>query len=455
MFFKQYYLGCLAHASYVVGDGGEAAVVDPRRDVDEYIADCEARGLRIRYILETHLHADFVSGHIELAQRTGATICLGHRAGAAFAHRALHDGDEIRLGGVALRVLETPGHTPEGVSYLVLERGAAEKVLTGDTLFIGDVGRPDLVGSKGFTPSQMAAMLYDSLHQKLLALGDAVEVWPAHGAGSSCGRNISSKTSSTIGEQRATNYALQPMTRQQFVTLTASELPPPPQYFSHDAEINRQGARPLDELPPPAALPPAEVRARMERGMVAIDVRAAAAWGNAHVPGSLNLGLTGNFAPWAGALIAVDEPIVLVADDAEEARQAQLRLARVGMERVDGYLDGGIAAWHAAGLPLVAVSQMPVDELRARLLEGASLQIFDVRKPGEYQSGHVPGAINVPLDSIEKQSLDASRATAVVCASGYRSSAATSLLERKGFKELYNVTGGTTAWVAAGFTVDK
>ena len=455
MFFKQYYLGCLAHGSYVVGDGGEAAVVDPRRDVDEYIADCEAQGLRIKYILETHLHADFVSGHIELAQRTGATICLGHRAGAAFAHKALHDGDEIRMGDVVLRVLETPGHTPEGVSFLVIERGAVQKVLTGDTLFIGDVGRPDLVGSKGFTSEQMAAMLYDSLHQKILTLDDSVEVWPAHGAGSSCGRNISNKTSSTIGEQRKTNYALQPMSKEQFVKLTASELPPPPQYFSHDAEINRQGARPLDELPPPHALSPAEVRARMDRGVTAIDVRAAASYGNAHVPGSLNLGLTGNFAPWAGALIQVDKPLVVIADDAEEARQAQLRLARVGMERVEGYLDGGIAAWHAAGLPLVAVSQMPVDELRARLAEGVELQIFDVRRPGEYQSGHVPGAINVPLDSMEKQSLDPSRPTAVLCASGYRSSAATSLLERKGFKEVYNVTGGTTAWVNAGFGVDK
>src|SRR5437667_2654414 len=204
MFFKQYYLSCLAHASYVIGDGGEAAVVDPRRDVDEYLADCEAVGLRIKYILETHLHADFVSGHIELARRTGATICLGHRAGAEFPHRTLRVGDEIRLGEVVLRFLETPGHTPEGVSVLVTAGGVVQKVLTGDTVFIGDVGRPDLVGSKGFTSEQMAAMLYDSLHQKLLMLDDAVEVWPAHGAGSSCGRNISSKTSSTIGEQRKT-----------------------------------------------------------------------------------------------------------------------------------------------------------------------------------------------------------------------------------------------------------
>ena len=455
MFFKQYYLGCLAHASYVIGDGGEAAVVDPRRDVDEYLADCEAVGLRIKYILETHLHADFVSGHIELARRTGATICLGHRAGAEFPHRTLREGDEIRLGEVVLRFLETPGHTPEGVSVLVTAGGVVQKVLTGDTLFIGDVGRPDLVGSKGFTSEQMAAMLYDSLHQKLLMLDDAVEVWPAHGAGSSCGRNISSKTSSTIGEQRKTNYALAPMTREQFVKLTASELPPPPQYFSHDAEINRQGPRPLDELPPAKALSPADMRAHMERGVVAIDVRPEAAYGNAHVPGSLNLGLAGNFAPWAGALVAVDRPVVIIADDAVEARQAQMRLARVGMEGVQGYLDGGIAAWHVAGLPLVAVPQMPVDELRARLAEGAELQVLDVRRPGEYEGGHVPGAINVPLDRLEKQPLDASRATAVLCASGYRSSAAASLLERCGFKELYNVTGGTTAWVNAGFAVEK
>src|SRR5262249_16993360 len=213
MFFKQYYLGCLAHASYVIGDGGEAAVVDPRRDVDEYLADCEAARLRIRHIIETHLHADFVSGHVELARRTGATIHLGAKAGARFAHHAIREGDEVALGQTVLRFIETPGHTPEGVSILVLKGGRPRKVLTGEPLFIGDVGRPDLVGSKGFSSEQMAEMLYDSLHDKLMRLDDAVEVWPAHGAGSSCGRNISSKTSSTIGEQRRTNYALQPMTR--------------------------------------------------------------------------------------------------------------------------------------------------------------------------------------------------------------------------------------------------
>ena len=287
MYFKQFYLGCLAHASYLIGSGGEAAVVDPQRDVEQYINEAEAEGLKIRYVIETHLHADFVSGHRELAERTGAKIVFGHKAGAAIDYAPAKDGDEFRIGKVILRVLETPGHTPESISILVTDAEAPnqpQKVLTGDTLFIGDVGRPDLVNSKGLTAEQMAGMLYDSLHGKLLKLSDAVEVWPAHGKGSLCGRNISNETSSTIGRQRRFNYALRPMAKEDFVKLMTSDLPEVPAYFSKDAEINRGGARSLADLPRPAALSAAEVNKFAGRGATILDVRANTEFGPGMFP---------------------------------------------------------------------------------------------------------------------------------------------------------------------------
>src|SRR5678815_6151091 len=256
MYFKQFYLGCLAHASYLIGSEGEAAVVDPQRDVDEYITEAEAQGLKIKYVIETHLHADFVSGHQEIAARTGAQIVFGEKAGVEFEHRAVSDGEEIKLGSATLRFIETPGHTPEGICVLITAPGEPQKLLTGDTLFIGDVGRPDLAGGKGYTPQMMAEMMYDSLHGKVLKLPDAIEVYPAHGAGSMCGRNISKETSSTIGEQRKFNYALKPMSKEEFVTMMTADLPEAPSYFPKDAEINRSGARGLSELQPPQALTP-------------------------------------------------------------------------------------------------------------------------------------------------------------------------------------------------------
>src|SRR5437868_9413401 len=287
MYFKQFYLGCLAHASYLIGSSGEAAVVDPQRDVDQYISEAQANGLAIKYVIETHLHADFVSGHRELAAKTGAEIVFGQKAGATFPHRAVKDADEIKIGKVTLRFLETPGHTPEGISILVIDTEISDqpqKVLTGDTLFIGDVGRPDLAGAKGFTSEQMAGLLYDSLHGKLLTLSDSVEVFPAHGAGSMCGRNISSETSSTIGQQRKFNYALQPMPKEEFVRMMTTALPEAPAYFPVDAEINRGGAVALEELPEPDALSPEEVNRLAKLRHTILDVRAAAAFGAGHVP---------------------------------------------------------------------------------------------------------------------------------------------------------------------------
>ena len=459
MDFKQFYLGCLAHASYLIGSKGEAAVVDPQRDVDVYLAEAEARGLVIRWVFETHLHADFVSGHHELAERTGATIVFGRRAAAEFPHRAASDGDVIRLGDVTLRILETPGHTPESVSILVTDSSAPHeprKILTGDTLFIGDVGRPDLAGSQGFTADEMAGMLYDSLHQKLLTLPDDVEVFPAHGAGSLCGRNISKETSSTIGEQRRFNYALQDMTKDTFVRMMTADLPPAPAYFSRDAEINRAGAGALSELPKPAALLPQEFASRARQGAVVLDVRPASSFGAGHVPGSLNVGLDGQFASWAGSLIPDGTPVLLVTGDEREVGEAMLRLARVGLDGVAGYLAGGIWAWDRAGMPLAQIPQIAVHELRRRLDEEPALALVDVRRPAEFRTGHVPSAVSAPLDALPglASAFDARRPTAVICAGGYRSSTAASALAARGFSSLFNVVGGTAAWQAAGYPVE-
>jgi glyoxylase-like metal-dependent hydrolase (beta-lactamase superfamily II)/rhodanese-related sulfurtransferase len=459
MYFKQFYLGCLAHASYLIGCDGKAAVVDPQRDVDQYIAEAEARQFKICYIIETHLHADFVSGHLELAARTGAEIVFGEKASATFPHRGVKDGDEIRIGRVVLRILETPGHTPESISVLVLdpaESDRPQKVLTGDALFIGDVGRPDLAGSKGHTPQQMAGMLYDSLHSKLLRLDDSVEVYPAHGAGSLCGRNMSKETSSTIGEQRRFNYALKPMSKDDFVGMMTADLPEVPQYFSRDAEINRTGTGPLGEVPRPTELTPEAVKKLAAHDHKILDVRPAASFGNGHVPASLNIGLGGQFASWAGTLIPMGTPIILVTDELAQVDEAVLRLARVGLETVKGYLGGGMLAWDTAGFKVSIVAQIPVDELKARLDEGSDLQLLDVRRPGEYANGHAPGAQNVQLSDLEKLAVrfDPARPTAIICASGFRSSIATSILERRGFRSLFNVVGGTSAWVSAGYPVE-
>ncbi len=459
MYFKQFYLGCLAHASYLIGSDDEAAVVDPQRDVDQYIDEADALGLKIKYVIETHLHADFVSGHRELSKRTGAEIIFGHRAGATFPHQGVRDGDEFQVGRVALRFLETPGHTPESISILVIDNevgNAPQKVLTGDTLFIGDVGRPDLVGSKGFTASEMAGMLYDSLHDKLLKLDDAVEVYPAHGAGSMCGRNISKETSSTIGEQKKFNYALKEMARDEFVRMMTKDLPEAPAYFPRDAEINRTGAPPLDELPRPRKLSPEDVNKLMQSGHLVLDVRPAEAFGAGHVLNALNIGLGGQFASWARTLIPLGTPLIIVAESDEKVDEAVMRLARVGLESVHGFLHGGMSAWEKAGFSSSKVEQIQVDELKRRIQEMSDLQVIDVRRAGEYSDGHVPGARSSPLSELKKHvaEFDATRPVAVICAGGYRSSAATSILQADGFETLYNVTGGTGAWIKAGFPVE-
>lgn len=461
MYFKQFYLGCLAHASYLIGSQGEAVVVDPQRDIDQYLSEAETNSLKIKYVIETHLHADFVSGHRELAARTGAEIVFSEKAGATFPHRAVREDDEITIGKVVLRIIETPGHTPESVSVLVIDTEVSplpQKVLTGDTLFVGDVGRPDLAGGKGYTPQMMAGMMYDSLHQKLLQLSDEVEVYPAHGAGSMCGRNISKQTSSTIGEQKKYNYALQPMSKDVFVRMMTSDLPEAPAYFTKDAEINRTGPSELDRVPRPVSMEPHEFAGMAAKGYVVLDVRSAADFGAGHVPGSINIGLGGQFAIWSASLMSMDTPIVIVAGSEEKVDEAVMRLARVGIESAKGYLRGGINTWRDAGLEVASVPQITVKQLNDLISSQTDFQILDVRRLPEYTSGHVPGAIAEPLSNLKERipvlEIEPSKLTAVICAGGYRSSLATSILQQHGFANLLNVTGGTSAWIDAGYPVE-
>ncbi len=458
MHFRQFYLGCLAHASYLIGSNGEAAVVDPQRDVDIYLEEAKTHGFEIKHVIESHLHADFVSGHHELAARTGARVYFGHRAPAKFDFKGVHDGDEIRMGSVMLRFLETPGHTPESISVLVYDNEKStttpDAVLTGDALFIGDVGRPDLLGSK-MPATELAGMLYDSLHQKLLSLPDDVKVFPAHGAGSMCGRNISSERSSTIGQERRFNYALQPMSRDAFISMMTTDLPEAPSYFSRDAQINLEGPLLLGDLPSPKPLTPAEVKQKHAAGALVLDTRSSAQYGNGHIAGSINIGLGGQFASWAGTLLALETPIILITDDEEQVREAQTRLARVGIENIAGFLAGGVLSWHEAGFPLSTTEQIAVEELMQRLKERTLDVLIDVRRPGEWESGHVLQAVNQPLHRLAETSkeLDHGARIAVICAGGFRSSAAASILERGGFQTVANVVGGMSAWHNANLPV--
>ncbi len=448
MYFEQFYLGCLAHASYMLASGGEAVVVDPQRDVELYIKAAKVLGVAIRHIFETHLHADFVSGHKELAARTGAKIYMGVQAGATFPHVPVSDGFELRFGKALIRVLETPGHTSESICLVVTdheESAAPWAVLTGDTLFIGDVGRPDL--SPRHTPAELACLLYDSLHEKLLTLGDNVLVYPAHGAGSLCGKNMRAERSSTIGTERLTNYALQIKSREEFVAQLTSNLPARPEYFVKDAEINRTGAAALSELAPLRAIAPAELKTMLAAGQIALDVRPGEEFAAGHVPGSVNIALSGQFASWAGTLLGLSAHPVLIAASDSQLEEARLRLARVGVEALDGYLDGGVAAWKQAGLPAATIAQINVAELDKRLTSHA-VQVLDVRREPEWEAGHIDNAIWWPLDNfrVAPPEIEHDALIAVHCKGGYRSMIASSLLRRAGFKQVINVMGGFDAW---------
>ena len=451
MYFEQFYLGCLAHASYLLASEGEAVVVDPQRDVELYLKAAAEHGATVRHIFETHLHADFVSGHRELAARTGAKIYMGAQSGAKFEHVPVSDGFELKFGKVSIRVLETPGHTPESICLVVTDAeksSAPWAVLTGDSLFIGDVGRPDL--SPRHTPAQLAGLLYDSLHTKLMSLPDSVLVYPAHGAGSLCGKNMRSERSSTIGTERLTNYALQITSREEFIRQLTSNLPARPEYFARDAEINRTGAAALSDLPPLGGLSPLELDGMLKAGEIALDVRPMDEFAAGHVPGSVNIALGGQFASWAATVLGLTSHPVLIAETDAQIEEARLRLARVGIEELDGYLAGGVAAWKESGKPLATVAQISAQDLEQGLGSG-KVQVLDVRREPEWDAGHVEGAAWWPLDNfrVSPPEIDHEVALAVHCKGGYRSMIAASLLQRAGFRNVFNLIGGFDAWQQA------
>jgi glyoxylase-like metal-dependent hydrolase (beta-lactamase superfamily II)/rhodanese-related sulfurtransferase len=481
MIFRNYYLGCLAHASYLIGDRETrtAAVVDPQRDIEQYLADAAADGLTIRHVIETHFHADFLSGHLELRARTGATIYYGAKAQAEFPFTPLADGDSIEMGQVRLRALATPGHTPESTSILVYDLEASAElpyaVLTGDTLFIGDVGRPDLMGAQGMSAQDLASQLYDSLHQKLLKLPDETRVYPAHGAGSLCGRALRDERVSTIGHEKQWNYACAPMTREEFVRLTTADLPEAPAYFSFDAQRNRE-ERPtleavLKELRP---LTLEEADRMVAAGATLLDAREPVEFAASHLRGSINIGLGGKYATWAGSLLDRNRPIVLIASPNRE-KEAAMRLGRIGFDIAAGYLEGGLDALRdrenridrleriapadlamEAGLAAQGGDGQasPLAASAARATPGT--YILDVRERGEVVTKRIPGSHWLPLGQLPKRLAQVPRDRDVVihCASGYRSVIASSLLRQAGFTRVRDLAGGIEGWVHAGLPVE-
>ena len=453
--FQQYYLGCLSQASYLVGDesSGRAAVVDPRRDIQEYLADAEAKGLSIEYVLETHFHADFVSGHLELAAVTGAVICYGEAAETDFPVRHLGHGERLALGRVEIECRATPGHTPESVCYLVFEDAEEDEpwaVLTGDTLFVGDVGRPDLMAVAGATPASMARRLHRSLRTELLTLPDTTRVYPAHGAGSACGRSLSSETWTTIGEQRRTNYALRLDDEERFVAAIVEGQPDAPAYFEVDSLLNRRRRPLLDEEHPPPALGWDDVEARRAEGAVVVDTRSPQDFAAGHLRGSINVGLDGRFAEYAGDVIDPARPVVLVSDDGNEL-EAKIRLGRVGFDDVIGHVPRAEATLAAHPDVVEVASRLRADELEARMATVEDLTVLDVRGAAETETGTIPGAVAVPLPALPRvlehpDELDRTRPTVVYCASGYRSSIAASLLRSRGFGDVSDLIGGYAAW---------
>jgi len=464
MILEQFYLGCLAHASYVVGDerSGTAAVVDPRRDVDEYLDFAARHGLRLEHVILTHFHADFVAGHLELRDRVGARIYLGAAAKADYEFTPLGDGDTVDLGRVRLEALETPGHTAESISILVYDRDASEEVphavLTGDTLFVGDVGRPDLRVALGWSAESLGGMLYDSVHGKLLALPDSTLVYPAHGAGSLCGKALSTETVSTIGDQRRDNYALQPMTKEAFIKLVTADQPDAPPYFSYNAVLNTRERQTLEEALA-SSLTPLSLDQALQlesRGAQLLDTRDAADFAAAHLRGSVNIGLDGQFATWAGTVLDKDRPIVIIADPARE-QEAGVRLGRIGFDRIAGYLDGGLLA--LAGRPELTrtVEKLSPAVAARRLSDDTTIQFIDLRSPQERQETHIEGSENIPLSQLldRLEDLETDRPVLVHCAGGYRSSTAASLLQAREFGQVSEMAGGLTAWTSAGLpTVD-
>lgn len=456
MILKQYYLGCLAHASYMIADEKTkvAAIVDPQRDIDEYVADAEAAGWTIRHVFLTHFHADFIAGHIELQQRTGAQIYLGSKAQAEYEFMALKEGDVVEFGDVRLKILETPGHTPEGISILVFDLGRSDSipyaVMTGDTLFIGDVGRPDLLASIGVTEDELANLLYDSLNEKLRPLPDETLVYPAHGAGSMCGKNLSDETVSTIGEQKKYNYAFQPMSREEFVALVTEGQPEAPDYFVFDAIKNREARPSLDDTLKQALRPltlDELLRLQREEQAQILDVRNAIDFEAAFLPGSINVGLDGKYATWCGSLLDHTAPIVVIADT-DRQEEAIMRLGRIGFDNVVGYLEGGAGALEAVDDRLQKTDRITAVALHEMLSTDDAPVVIDVRTPTERAGGYVEGSLHMPLNHLRESAakLPQDKTLVVHCAGGYRSAIAASILRQQGIDQILDMVGGFQAW---------
>jgi glyoxylase-like metal-dependent hydrolase (beta-lactamase superfamily II)/rhodanese-related sulfurtransferase len=458
MILRQYYLGCLAHASYLIADrvGGRAAVIDPQRDVEQYLADAQRLGCGIEHVFLTHMHADFIAGHLELRDRVGATIHLGAQASAEYAFTPMADGDEVSLGGVRLSVLQTPGHSPESISILVFDPEHGDDrpyaVLTGDTLFIGDVGRPDLRASLGWSADQLGSMLYDSLHDKLLPLPDDTILYPAHGAGSLCGKNLSTDTVSTIGEQRKYNYALQPMSRARFIEIVTADQPDTPAYFTYDAVLNSRERPTLDDALARGLRPLSleQLLKLVEGGAQLLDTRDQADFEGAHIRGALNIGLGGSFATWCGTILDHARPVVLVAEPGRET-EAAMRLGRIGFDAVAGYLAGGMQQLDHAHELVERTERITAGSAAEQVAGPAPPLVIDVRTTREWSDAHIDGAVNLPLAQLAERvgTLPTDQSLIVHCTSGYRSAIATSLLRREGLPRVANLVGGLAAWTSA------
>lgn len=454
MIFEQHYLDCLSQASYFIGDEttGRAVVVDPRRDVAPYLESAEEHGMTIELVLETHFHADFLSGHLELAEKTGAVIAYGDKAETEFDSRKLADGERIELGEVVLEIRHTPGHTPESISIVVYETADSPPhgVLSGDTMFIGDVGRPDLMSSVGMSSEDLASDLYDSLHNKIMTLPDETILYPGHGAGSSCGKNLSSDTSCSIGKQRETNYAVAPMTKDEFIKVVTDGQTAPPGYFSYDAMLNRKDRDLLDEDQMPAALSIDDVLEQQRNGAVVLDTRSPDEFALGHVANSINIGLAGRYAEFAGGVINPETPLILVAERGREL-EAKIRLARIGFDNVVGHLPKPEVAMMDNPNITFRNSRVDVAGMREAMETIDDLQLVDIRQPGETEGGYVEGAILMPLTRLNERlgELDPSRPTIVYCAGGFRSSIAASRMIQAGFTDISDLLGGYGAWDAA------
>lgn len=451
MYIQQLYTNCLAEAAYYIESDGESAIIDPLRETEPYIQLAAARGTSIKYVFETHFHADFVSGHIDLSQKVGAPIVYGPEAHTNYKVYNAKDGEEFTLGKLTIRVLHTPGHTPESSCFLLLdENKKPHAVFTGDTLFVGDVGRPDLLDGV-LSRDELASMMYDSLNKKIKTLPDNVLVYPAHGPGSACGKSIGKETFSTIGEQKKFNYALKEMSREEFIQKVTEGILPPPQYFFEDARINKNGYDPIDEVITENSKPLSvdEMKKALREGAVLLDTRTADDFEKGFIPGSINIGLNGQFAVWVGTLVDIMRPIVLVTEQGKE-QESVLRLARVGYERVLGFLSGGVNAWDGK---LETVESINASEIKSIIDKGT--EIIDVRKHGEWNISHIKGARFVPLANFPSalDALDKNASYIVHCGGGYRSMTAISIMKEKGFKNLINVYGGFSAMLTAGLPI--